>query len=122
MSLVEQEEVTEPIRSCSRNPTIGGRNNTRAGQSAATHRARGDSNLRANDLGILDYWSFNRPETRTSRSVRRVVGLGSTIVAELGVAISGGQQRIGTKLICPDPKLDREGGEVKRSLGGLLNY
>src|SRR3954451_18402294 len=33
-------------------------------------------------------------------------------------------QGLDNKLICPDPKLVREGGEVKRSerLGGLLNY
>ena len=33
-------------------------------------------------------------------------------------------QGLDNKLICPDPKLVHEGGEVKRSerLGGLLNY
>jgi putative transposase len=33
-------------------------------------------------------------------------------------------QGLDNHLICPDPKLVREGGEVKRSerLGGLLNY
>ena len=33
-------------------------------------------------------------------------------------------QGLDNKLICPDPKLVREGGEVKRRerLGGLLNY
>ena len=33
-------------------------------------------------------------------------------------------QGLDNKLICPDPKLVREGGDVKRRerLGGLLNY